>query len=373
MFLRHTKKHGDCWYSDFWHEGKRYTKSWGAITKTVATEKDRKFRTDVLEGKHILKSKRITFENFSEKYLEYARLNKKPKSVERNETSITMLTPHFQGKLLGSIHPFMAEQYKKARRAEGKAPATINRDIACLRNMMNKAIEWGYLTENPLRGVKQMREDNERRWVLTNDEEKKLLEACEKSPQRKKAKYLKDLVLFALHSGMRLEEIFNLRKANVFMDQRNILVTDTKNNENRKVPINDTLRVILERRLKDEKSNYVFWNSKREKLTVLTNAFWTAVKESGLTQIESVRGEMKKVRFRFHDLRHTFGSRLGIGGVDLKTIMEIMGHKTVKVAMSYQHPSPDHKLNAVRILDRLPSVSTTEKIVDLKTSSVLNR
>jgi len=79
MYLRKGK-----WYSDFWHAGKRHTKSWGAISKTVATEKDRKFRTQVLEGKYILKAKRITFEKFSEKYLEYARF----RNVNRK------LTPH---------------------------------------------------------------------------------------------------------------------------------------------------------------------------------------------------------------------------------------------------------------------------------------
>ena len=82
-------------------------------------------------------------------------------------------------------------------------------------------------------------------------------------------------------------------------------------------------------------------------LTVLTNAFWKAIKEAGLIKWD---GD-KKIRFRFHDLRHTFGSRLGMAGTDLKTIMEIMGHKTHIMAMRYQHPSPDHKLNAVKNLD----------------------
>lgn len=373
MFLRHTKKHGDCWYSDFWYDGKRYTKSWGAITKTVAGEKDRKFRTEVLEGKYLLKSKRILFEKFSEKYLEYARLNKKPKSAVRNEVSIKMLSPYFKGKLLNSIHSFMVERYKKARKEEGRAPATINRDVVTLKNMLNKAVEWGYLSMNPLRSVKQLKEDNERMWVLTPQEEAKLLEACEKSPQRKKGKYLRDLVLFGLHSGMRLDEIFNLRKVNVSVGERILLVTDTKNNENRRVPINDTLKGILERRLEDERSDYVFCNAKGKKLTVLTSAFWYAVKKANLERDEVVRGEMKKVRFRFHDLRHTFGSRLGMANTDIKTVMEILGHKTIRVAMRYQHPAPEHKLNAVRVLDQLPSKITTEKIVDLKSASMLRR
>ena len=62
-------------------------------------------------------------------------------------------------------------------------------------------------------------------------------------------------------------------------------------------------------------------------------------------------GKPKIERFRFHDLRHTFGSRLGMAGADLKTIMEIMGHKTPKMSMRYQHPTPAHKLKAVKKLD----------------------
>lgn len=85
------------------------------------------------------------------------------------------------------------------------------------------------------------------------------------------------------------------------------------------------------------------------RITVLTNAFCTAVAKAGLEKEEKGR----RIRFRFHDCRNTFGSRLGMNGTDLKTIMEIMGHKTTKVAMHYQHPAPDHKLTAVKSLENL--------------------
>lgn len=79
---------------------------------------------------------------------------------------------------------------------------------------------------------------------------------------------------------------------------------------------------------------------------VLTNAFWRAIEEAGLIQVELNKdGKEKTTRFRFHDLRHTFGSHLGMAGKDLKTIMEIMAHKNPRTAMRYQHPSPDHKLS----------------------------
>ena len=356
-------KRGDRWYSDFFRDGERFTKSWGAISKTVAGEKDRKFRTEVSEGKHRLKSKKITFEKFAEKYLEDAALNKKPKSVTRNEVSIGQLKPYLDGKLLTAIHPYTIEQYKRDRREKGRAPATVNRDVATLRNMLNKAVLWGYLPFNPLAGIKTFREDNEKMWALTAAEEVCLMAACEKQPQREKN--LRDLVLFALNSGMREEEIFNLKRTVVHLQERFIEVTDTKNHENRKVPVNDNLHEILERRMNEVKkyrgkeieSEYVFSKKDGTKLTVLTNSFWKVIEAAGLVKVT----EKGRERFRYHDLRHTFGSRLGMAHVDLKTIMEIMGHKTHKVALRYQHPAPDHKLNAVKTLDRLPLEFTTEE------------
>ncbi len=77
---------GKSWYSQFWHEGERYTKAWGEISKTEAKEKDAKSKTEVLEGRHVLKAKKILFENFCEKYLEYAR-TKKSRSQPREMRS----------------------------------------------------------------------------------------------------------------------------------------------------------------------------------------------------------------------------------------------------------------------------------------------
>ena len=353
------------WITEFYHDGIRYKKSLGmGISKTVAKEREADYRKEVREGKHRVKARRIRFEKFKDKYLDNARVNKKPKSAKRNEVSIGQLMPYFKGKLIGSIHPFQVEQYKKARRDGGASPATVNRDVACLKNMMNKGVEWNYLQVNPIAKVKLLQEDNEVMWVLSPEEEARLLDECEKRPQRKGAKYLRDLVEVALYSGMRQSEIFGLKRVNVHLDENYLLATDTKIHQDRPVPINETMREILRRRKEDQKE-YVFTNSAGGKLTVLTNAFWRAVKEAGLIRWD---GD-KKVRFRFHDLRHTFGSRLGMNGTDLKSIMEIMGHKTAKVAMRYQHPSPSHKLKAVNKLDEIRKI-ITPKVTPQKIGSL---
>lgn len=352
-------KVGDRWYSDFTHKKQRYRKSWGVVTKTFAKNEEAKWKRDIREGKHF-KAKPLRFEVFAERYLDYAKTNKKPSAARRNGSSIEMLKPHFSGKLLNQITSFDVERYKKARKDSGRAAATINRDLDCINNMMEKAVEWGCLSVNPL-SVKKLKEDNEKMWALTPEEEAALLAKCVKSPQRKK--YLSDLVLFALNTGMRLDEIFKLKKVNIHSRKKYIYVVDTKTRKNRNVPINNTVAQVIRRQLKGNDSEYLFCNKKGNRLTVLTNAFWTAVENAGLVRWEG----KKKIRFRFHDLRHTFGSRLGMRGGDLKSIMEIMGHTTARVAMRYQHPAPEHKLSMVRLLDEVPPKSPRAKKEGLKT------
>ena len=360
MYLRNGN-----WVTEFYHEGIRHKKSLGmGISKTVAKEREAKYKQEVREGKHRVKAKRIRFETFAEKYLDHARVNKKPKSAKRNEVSINMLMPYFKGKLISSIHSFQVEQYKKARRDGGASPATVNRDIACLRNMMNKAVDWGFLQVNPLAKVKLLHEDNEVMWVLSPEEEARLLDECDKIRQRKGAKYLRDLVEFALYSGMRQDEIFGLRRVNIHLEDNYLLATDTKTHQDRPVPVNETMREILIRRMERPGSDFVFCNHKGERLSHLSRGFKSARKKAGLIRWEVKNGETVEVRFRFHDLRHTFGSRLGMNGADLKSIMEIMGHRTAKVAMRYQHPSPSHKLEAIKGLDKLRGTSS-QKVVEL--------
>lgn len=355
-------KRNNAWRTDFTYEGRRYTKSWGPCNKTIAKEKERQFKNDVIAGKY-KKIKPVLFEKFAEKYMEYAQVNKAMSTARRNQVSINMLGPYLNGLLLKEITPGMLEEYKKDRVEKKTKPGTINRDLDLIKNMFKKGVEWGYLKNNPLKYVKRLTEDNEKMWALSDREEDKLLTQCDLRPQKKK--YLKDLVQFALYSGMRQSEIFKLKKANCQLKERYILVTDTKNHENRRVPINKTLEGVIKRRFRDG-TEYLFTNHNEKKLTVLTNAFWQAIKKAGLERTEVKNGEKVKVRFRFHDLRHTFGTRLGINGCDLKTIMEIMGHKTARVALRYQHPAPDHKLKAVMSLDSKYTESPPQKTKVLK-------
>ena len=104
--------------------------------------------------------------------------------------------------------------------------------------------------------------------------------------------------------------------------------------------MNSMVHEVLEKRLKEKgKKSYVFWNKMtRKPIQDVKKAFKTACSRAGIEDL------------RFHDLRHTFATRLIESGVDIVTVSELLGHSTIKMTMRYSHPTPVHKRNAVEIL-----------------------
>jgi integrase len=332
-------KRNEKWYSDFWYEGKRYTKGWGKISKSVAREKEWKFRNEVASGKYEGRKKNVLFEKLVEQYLEYSKVNKRPKSYERDITSTKALLPAFKGKYLTDIHPFLIERYKK-KRLEKVKPATVNRELETLKTMFNKAKSWNLGKENPVKEVKFLKEEPKDITILSPAKEGELLNAL-------KSQLIKAIVLVALNTGMRKREILDLTKDNVDFNGRMIHVTITKNWEIRDIPMNE----LLTKALKDiiegspEDNPYVFANPKTGiPFTDIKTSFKKAVREIGLQG------------FRFHDLRHTWCSRLCELGVDEATIMQLGGWKTRSMIDRYAHPSTDHKREALEKLNKVPLI-----------------
>ena len=341
---------GKSYYIDFYEDGKRYTERVGQVSKSVAEEKLSIRRSEVIRGEWKPKKIQISFDKFKEEYLELTRGDKKPKSSLRDECSLKHLSKTFDGRMLSEINPLLIEKYKKTRKEEGAEPATVNRELGCLRHMFNMAIKWKKAQINPVREVKFLKEPKEKERILTEEEEARLLETVRASP---KEKHLEPIIIAALNTGIRKGEILNLKWSNVDFKTGHILVEETKNGEIRRVPMNKKLTETLEGAKKLSKSEYVFSDNGKPYRDVKTG-WWSALKKA---KIEG---------FRFHDLRHTFGSRLGMAGVDIRTIQELMGHKDIKMTMRYSHPTPEHKKNAVKVLDAVTTFFTT---VDRKPDS----
>jgi integrase len=300
----------------------------------VAEEIMAKKKAEAVEGRYELPSKKLSpmFEAMAEEYLRYYRVNRAPKSVRRHEMAYRAIKPLFGGKRLSDITPFLLERYKRTRKEEGLSPVTINRELAFLKNLFTMAIAWGKAEENPMKAVKTFREDNGRIRFLTEEEETRLLPHC--GPN------LKPLVVTALHTGFRKSELLSLRWENVDFRHRLIRVEAgyAKSREVRSVPMNEVLTQTLRASTLNQSTGPVFRNRQGHPYRDPDNAFATAVARAGITD------------FTFHDLRHTFASRLVMAGVDLATVKELMGHKHIAMTLRYAHLTPGHKRAAVEVL-----------------------
>ncbi len=338
---------GKSWYYDFVHKHHRYTGCFGQVSRTVAKEELARKKAEVLEGKlnpaKTHKSPRL--EAFAEEYLGWSQANKKPRSYERDGTSLVALRSFFAGKTLADITPWLIEKYKKERKDKGKSNQTVNLELACLKTLFSKAVTWKKATENPVKEVKMLRVNNARVRFLDDEEEGRLLAEC--------TGYLHDIIVTALHTGFRRNELLSLRPEDVDFARGLVSVRAgyAKNGEGRSVPMSTVLRGMLPRLSRDAKASdspALFRNHQGAPLSAyaLHASFQTAIKRARL------------VDFHFHDLRHTFASRLIMAGVDIRTTQELMGHKTIAMTLRYSHLSPDHKRKAIQALeDRIPEKS----------------
>jgi integrase len=242
---------------------------------------------------------------------------------------------------LREIVPGDVERYK-ARRIREVSPATVNRELMFLKRLFNLALGDGKAERNPVREVKFFKEDNERvRW-LTDEEEPRLRAGLGEREWPK--------VSFALNTGFRQANQFGLPWSDVNFETGVVTARGSKSGDTYHVPMNQELRDLLRGLESRLKSAWVFPSLNGKSPLNATNyvnrVFAPAVERAGIAN------------FRWHDLRHTFASRLVMAGVDLSTVRELMGHKTISMTQRYAHLSPAHKLDAVERLGR-PTTGTT--------------
>jgi len=325
---------GNNWYIDYYIKGRRKRKKIGH-SKKLAMQVLKDVQLKIAKGEYlgIFDEKKIPFEEYTKQYLAYSKANKAWSTYQRRDRfSIDNLISFFKGKYLFEITPEMIEKYK-ATRLEKVTPASVNRELACLKHMYTKAIEWGYVKSNPAKGVKLLKEPPGRLRYLRPEEVEKLLKAC--------VGHIRPIVVTALNTGMRKGELLNLRWADVDLENRKITVINSKNNESRVIPANQTLYQELLALSEKAKGEYVFSDKDGHPFGDIKKGFSSALKRA---RIEN---------FRFHDLRHTFGSHLVMQGVDLKTVQQVMGHKDIKMTMRYSHLSPEYVQEAMERLDKL--------------------
>ncbi len=219
---------------------------------------------------------------------------------------------------------------------EGRAPATMNRYLATLRHAFNLAVtDWEWAQKNPLEKV-MLTEPRGRDRHLDDDEIKRLLDASKASSHP----YMYLMVLIALTTGARRGEIEAMRWQNVDFKNQSVLLPKTKNDSSRVLgllpEVIDQLNGLRKVRRIDSDEVFVRPNQPgRRTYPSFQNAFNQVRDEAGLED------------FRFHDLRHTFASRMAMNGKSLREIAEALGHKTLSMVQRYSHLTTAHVQSAM--------------------------
>jgi integrase len=266
------------------------------------------------------------------------------RSYDSEEHFIRTVLSYFGRYSLKDISPMLIERFKRERlatpvTANGKPrkPASVNRDIACLSRICTMAIDNGMLQKNPCSKVKRLRENNIRTRYLTDAEEKQLMDAIAGPFER-----LRPIIILALNTGMRQGEIVGLKWSNVDWQREIIQVTNTKNADDRAIPMNDTMKALLLKLWRDRSTERVF----NEQAGPVSYSFRRLARNA------------KLVDFHFHDLRHTFATRLA-PHTDAFTLAALLGHKTLAMTARYTHATAEGKRRAVVALNNVGQDSVT--------------
>lgn len=322
---------GRIWYIDYSLNNQRVRKSVGT-SKKMAELALKEAELQIAKGEFlgVIIDRKMTIDALSNEYLKFSQANKRPKVYQRDRTLIKHLLKQFSGHEIKTISAHDLEEYKSIR-ITAVSPATVNREVTCIKHMFNKAVEWQYLKHNPLLSVKRFKEPPGRLRYLVTTEIDLLLNEC--------AKHLRPIVIMALNTGMRKGEILDLKWADLNMDNRVITIKRTKNNEIRTIPMNNLLYSTLNHLCNGCTNGQPVFTYDGKPLQDIRRSFETACRNAGIED------------FRFHDLRHTFASRLVMVGVNIRTVQELMGHKDIRMTMRYSHLSDSHLKNAVKKLE----------------------
>lgn len=321
------------WWVDWTDQkGQRHRESTGTDDKKLAEALAAKWQQESFLEQHFGVIPEFPFRDALLRYGQ-ERQRDNPVSYEASVKSrLQRLLSRFGDMTLTGITHAVIREWVDERLGEVK-PATALRDLSTLRAILNKAFREGLLAQVP--PFPRMKKDPGRcRW-LTVEEERRLLLAAKP--------HLRALITFAVDTGGRRSELLKLDWRNVDLARGFVAFTKTKNGEDRSVRLTDRAKQVLEG-LDPKEAGPVF-TYRGQAIKCVKTTFDKARKRADLED------------FRFHDLRHTFASRLAQQGVPLYEIMHLTGHKSFQMVQRYAHLAPDFQERAIGALNAYGTVS----------------
>lgn len=312
-------KRNKIYWVDINHNGSRIQRSTGTSDKLAAQEFHDKIKADSWHQTRLEEKVKRTWMEAAVRWINES-LHKR--SLSHDRFHLRWLSPFLKDKLLGEIDRDLIDRIAEAKLQTGAKAATVNRTLAVIRSILNKAAnEWEWLEKAPK--IKLRQENNNRiRWLSRGEADKLISELPE---------HLADMTAFALATGLRQNNVKSLKWEDIDLERQHAWVhpEEAKGNRAIAVPLNsEALRVLKKR----EKTHPVYVFSYRGKsiTQVNTKAWKKALKRAGITN------------FRWHDLRHTWASWHVQNGTSLHELQMLGGWMSFSMVLRYAHLSSSH-------------------------------
>jgi integrase len=232
---------------------------------------------------------------------------------------------------------------------KGLGEKSVKNIRTTLRTILGFAVRWGYLDRMPEIPDVVVPEPSFD-WYRP-DEVRRLLAGA-------RDEWARAVLLFALHTGVRMGEQRALRWADVDFETRIISIRRSapkwlvvekspKSNRHRRVDLTPELAGALEKIRHG--GELVFCNADGSKLRPgqFHEILWAAQRKSGLRRI------------KWHELRHSFASILTTGGTPLRIVQSLLGHSTIRMTERYAHLAPGESAGYMHLLSTVPSTPST--------------
>ena len=326
-------KRGRLWWAGFYVDGKRYQESTGTTNRRKAEEIERKIK----EEKNLASfgiatiDPNITFNALADDF------EKKAKTSIFHTGRLVFLREFFGEMPVRMITKNTVAEYRMARQAKkpGLKDSTLNRDVAVIRRVLFWALEQGLVAQNPLTRVGMVRERKTKKPILSLEHERAILAVAKP--------HLRHMIVTAIDSGLRRGEIFKQAWQDVDLPHGVLYVTKSKTAEGeaREIPLTKRLKeLLLDKSKKRSSTSDLVFTYRGNAIGDLKRSWETAQRNAKIL-----------IRYRFHDLRHTFATRLMLAGVVQDIRMALMGHEPRTVHWGYTHVELPAKREAIRKLE----------------------
>lgn len=321
-------KRGNVWWSYLYENGIRHQYSTGSSNRRQAETIEAKLKEELNNRRFqiVQTDPDMKFGELAARFI--ASGSVRPHHIYH----LKFLLPFFSETIALRITKSLADEFRRQRHAGNSIKeATINRDLSVLRHILYWAVDEQLLAANPLARMKMARERRTRRQVLSVAEEQLLLASAKD--------HLHSMIIAALDTGMRRGEITSQRWEDFDFSRKLLFVTRSKTpeGESREIPLTERLHQFL---VEHRQAEGLVINFKDRPVRIVKRSWKTALKNAGIRRV------------RFHDLRHTFNTRLMEAGVLQEIRMALMGHSSgSKVHATYTHIELPAKREAIRKLE----------------------